>query len=769
MIRFSLVRTVSLSVLILTFSTQRGGAAPGRLTPSEESRLKQALPKLTAKLERHEMVRVVSLGDSISTFYQPQGFPRYDSAMSWQGRLLSRLGGYYFHHGVVDADPHREIQTSQKEATAAWARFAAEMELWQRSKKGGAPQAPDALRFRADLDSPVRMSIPELIRRSFPGNQQVVEGTAILIHNVARDGSQAPQAMEALTTGAFPLPPLPPPDLVTICYGVNDATGGLPFEGYRGFLTTAVAYCQKRGVEVLLAAPPVSFDPGAARASLGRTRPYAQIAREVATATGAAFVDLGTALVEAPSDLASLNAADAFTAAMVPLGRDFAYRSDIVDTLHPNAAATLRMGEIAARQLTDGTVGGPLQITGSLDIQNPGDANVSLRIFNPTGTARAVVVSPLSFTGWQVKPGTPDGFFNLSPGKARRFNFPLIPLPTGPSADRDMVRGSLLVSDDDLQQISDVVLPVVPLAIVWPEGRMDGVSGEVNLTATLINQGLTPVKGTARIDWMGRSQDTPVSIDPNQRLPLPIRLSMPDDEALPRFTNEIAVVVTLGDRTLRFTRHIDGVRHIGIEKRFPLVPPDAAAPGQSVPEPDTWVTPFADARGLYFIVETTNASSSAMPDGVPWGGIEVQLDGRKAGENGTAGFVDRLSAPLPSADGPVALRKIRPAVFGQGYQFEYHPDGFRVSATTRPDGSRRIEFNIARVNLSQHGWSLDGSGQSTLGFNLRVSRNDPITGQNNPAATRVISASGFGATDARSLTILELSRSPAPRWSLRIW
>ena len=762
-------RMIALGLLLLSLLAGGGVAAPARLTLEQQNRLKSVLPRTMAKLERREVLRVVSVGDSISAFYQPAGFPRYDSAMSWQGRLLNRLGGYYFYHGVVDVEPHREITSSQKEADVAWAKYAAEMQIWQRTKKGVAPPAPDALRFTADLTQPVGMGVPELVRRGVPGAQQIVPGTVIEIHNLARDGAQTAQAMEALTTEAFPAPPLPQPDLVTFCYGMNDAISSLPLESYRNFLTSAVSLAKKRGAEVIIAAPPVSFSLTDARAALGRSRPYAAIAREVATSTGAAFVDLGAALMENPSDLASLTITDAFDSATASIARDFGYRSGIAETLHPNATATLRMGEAAARQLESGRINGPLELTGSLDISSPEEATAGFRIFNPTNQPRTVVISPLTFTGWQVQPGTPDLLFNLAPGKARRFSLPLAASAVGPAPDRGTVRGSIILNDDDLQQIVDVSLPIQPLAVLWPEGRFDAASGEILLPATLLNQGSSAVKGTATIQWMGNSQEISFSLEPRQKSPLPVRLALPDAAALPRFRENVSILITLPDKKLRFIHRLEGVRQLGIEQRFPLVALDPWTNNQPSPPADTWVTPFADARGIYFIFEMANASSAALPSGMNWGSIEVQLDGRKAGENGGAGFVDRLVAPLPTSDGPTALRKIRPAVFGEGYNFNYHPDGFRVTATTRPDGSRRIEFNIARVNLIQHEWSLDGSGQNTLGINIRLTRNDPVTGQIDPAATRVLSASGFGATDARSLTALELSRTPAARWSVRVW
>jgi|GEM_PF-7119408 len=738
-------------------------AASARLSPAQETNLRKALPKTLAKLEKRELIRVVSIGDSITTFYQPNGFPRYDSAMAWQGRLLNFLGGYYFYHGVTDVDPHREITSSQKEATATWARFSAESEIWQRTKKGEAPQAPDTLRFLADLTSPVAMSVPELIRRGVPTMQQIVGGTTIQIHNLARDGAQAAQALEALGPDAFPPAPTASPDLVTICYGINDAGSALPLNAFRGFLEEAVTLCQSHNAEIILAAPPLSFDQAAARASIGRSRPYAQIVKEVAAAKGTAFVDLGAALLEAPSDLASLTATDAFAAAIVPLSRAFSYRSDITDTFHPNSTATLHMGERAARQLLNGPTEAPIQVTGTIDVSSATEATAQLRFFNATKAPRSVVISPLTFTGWQIKPGTPDISLNLAPGKGRRLALPLIPATTGPTPDANSIRASFILSDDDLQQIADVTLPTVPLSLAWPTGRYDGLSGDFLLPALLTNQSPNPVQGIARLHWLGKTSEIPFKLEPKAHLPLPLRLPLPDAATTPRIQETARLELQLPDRTLSFTHNISGLPYLGTKKRLPLISLD-----QPTAEPDSWVTPIADSRGLYFIMEFP-ATSSPGAANTSWGIIDLQLDGRNARENGTPGFVDRLTATIPWQDGPVALRKIRPAVFGHTYHYEYNPAGFRVLATTKADGTRRIEFNVARVNLTQHEWSLDGSGQNTLGCNLRISRNDPATNQPSPASTRVIALPSFGGTDARSLTVLELSYSPAHRWSLRVF
>jgi hypothetical protein len=124
---------------------------------------------------------------------------------------------------------------------------------------------------------------------------------------------------------------------------------------------------------------------------------------------------------------------------------------------------------------------------------------------------------------------------------------------------------------------------------------------------------------------------------------------------------------------------------------------------------------------------------------------------------------------IPRDDRPGnVLLPVRTAVFGYGDANQCMPGSFRNRVTTRPDGGRRIEFNMARANLKEHEWSLDGGGQNDLGVNLRLFLCDGKAGGFSEAKTFVLSASGFPVSDARSLTLLELHRNPAVRWSLRI-
>lgn len=225
---FSLVATVCLTGLPEL-------RAQDRLNPAQEARLKKYLPRTYAKFQRRESVRVVVVGDSISAFYQPDGLPRYDSAMAWEGRLLSRLSGYFSYHDTVfDVVPHREIAESRKRSEAEWDKYLEKLGVWEKSKKGPAPEPPDTFRFRADsaASNPVAMNVGELVRRGVPDARQPEEGTSVWIYNMAKEGAQASQAMESLTTSAFPAGGAGP-DLVTICYGMNESLTGSPLSAYR--------------------------------------------------------------------------------------------------------------------------------------------------------------------------------------------------------------------------------------------------------------------------------------------------------------------------------------------------------------------------------------------------------------------------------------------------------------------------------------------------------------------------------------------------------
>jgi hypothetical protein len=288
----------------------------------------------------------------------------------------------------------------------------------------------------------------------------------------------------------------------------------------------------------------------------------------------------------------------------------------------------------------------------------------------------------------------------------------------------------------------------------------------------MVNTGTRDLDLTLSLDWLGKQIPVPgMKVGAGERQPLPLRLPLPPVESAFRFKNTITLIATAGGRTWKFTRRIEGVRHAGLHQKLPLVPlsrwrgnasaEDAAASGASV-------TVQAHPAGIFFLVEIPAETQSTTVEGKPWGRLEVQLDGRPAGENGTLGCVGNVVVEIPHESGRAQVLPVRPYAFGRFYPYVYEAGGFLSKVTVQPDGSRRIEFNMKRAFVPAHGWSLNGAGQSELGINLRLFLSDSKTGGGSDAKTFVLTSSSFPPADARSLTVLELRTAPAARWSLRV-
>lgn len=752
---------------------EAAAGAPALTSAEQEARLRKFLPRTYPKLVGRKTIRVAVTGDSISQFYQPAGRQRYDSAKAWHGWFLSRLASRFFYNGsVVDIDPHREVE----ERAAAYQKL---LDEW--ASGGKPPSVSPFASTGAPVPTPQQILVEGIPRTDMPEGEAVIR-----VHNLARGGSLVPHVMEALHTYAWAADPGSHPDLVMICYGVNDANAAYPLSFFRDYLKEAIRICRSRGADVILAGPPLILT-GEARDALARTRPYSAVAREVADEAGVFFADLGRALARRPSDLQSLKPGICFAGALLPVRRYFDHGPDVEDLLHINGEGARVAGEVTAEELVNGSSPPALEVSGALEgPAGPGeDGILTLRVFNPTDREITAVVCPLGMTGYAVKPGTPDRLVTLQPKKGRRLTFPCTwgtgrdpeALTAFQQTDGGLVRGAIFLCDDDTQEIVDFAVPVLPVALDWSAGRFDRQTDRLRLRTGVINSGRTDRQVTAEITWMGKTQRREIAVPAGGRTELPLELTLPPAEGdVWRFRETVAVTLEADGRQVRYERGIEAVRHLGLEQRIPLTgavaPPYSEA---SAVEPAAWVTISANAHGIYFVVDIPPGAVSGRTEVVDWGSIRIQLDGRGPSANGGAGFVDRLDADIPWSDGPLKLNRVRPAVFGETYRQDfYHPGwvgvrhAFPATVSTRPNGARRVEFSVARAVLDQHDWSLDGRGQNQLGFNLHLAFADPSLQSFNPAATCHISRSGIAFNDPRSLTALELTRSPSPGWSIRI-
>ncbi len=770
-------RHLLLSLLAAPLATVRGQQAgdPGPLTKEQEDRLKKYLPRTLTKLQRRDPVYVAVCGDEISAFHEPgQGDASSSHVMSWYGRFLDRLGGAFsYHGGVVDLNPPMARKAGELEKQ--WEGYRKLRAEWEKARKGEPPAIPGVPVDGAD--GPDReLGVNDLLRLSQAPESVVPNSSAFYARNYSVDGAVAVQVFDPLLSLVWHTDEQSAPDMVIISYGARDALAGVSLATFRTVLEGAVAEVRRRGADVILAGPPPALDEASERAAVGRSRPWAAVMREVAEKADVFFADLGAAAVLQPSDLLNRTVEDSFRVSLAPVRRMFDHGRNIQDGLHPNAAAHLRMGERCADWLTNGEPVLPFEVSGELDTGSSpdGEAILSILVRRKSNDPLTIALCPLRFAGWEVKPGSPDRVYTFGdPARGgRKFGFPMVrsagPLP----GDEEFIRGSVLLIDDEAQHLADVKVKVMPLVLLWPEERMDGVGGDHLLKCTLVNTWKFQIEVSLSLDWQGKQLPLPpVTIGAGQRVPLPVRLPLPPAESAFRFKDVVVLNATAEGHTWQFSRRIEGVRHCGLGQKLPLVPLSrwrGKATAEDAAAAIAQLTVTAHVNGVFFSIELPADAVSAPMEGKPWGRLEVQMDGRKAGANGTLGSVGNVVLELPREDGKGRLLPVRSAVFGYGNASLCKPGSFIHRITTRPDGGRRIEFSMHKANFLEHEWSLDGAGQSDLGINVRLFLCDAGTGGSSDAATGVLTASSFPPADARSLTLLELRGNPAARWSLRI-
>ena len=777
--------------LLLTAPLAGHARAEGavELTKARENRLQKYLPKVLVKMQKREPVFAVVCGDEISSFFQP-GKPRSDSdhLMAWHSHFLDRLGSpFSYHGGVTDLMASTFPSAPDPKFKERQEAYQLKRLEWEKTKKGPAPVPPGLPQNTSEY------GVNDLLRLGTTGVVPINNKNSFFSRNFSTEGALALQALDPLSSLAFNIVPENMPDIVILAYGARDALENASLEAFRKSLEQAVAICRQRGADVLLAGPPPALDEADERSAIGRARPWAAVMREVAEAAGVYFADLGAVAMHRPSDLMNRTPEGAFRSAAESLRPAFHHGAGLQDALHPNAAAHRRMGMLAADWLLDGEPALPWQIVSAemdLALDPAGGGTLNIRVENRTDEEQTLSVSPLRFTGWVTRPREPDRFYTFRKQSTkdgavfprRKFTFVLQPTTTAalpgrneaPPPHEEFVRGSILVCDDQFQHLVDIKARILPLALLWPEERTDNAASEHLLKCSLLNTGKEDIDATLTLEWLGQKTPlSPVSVAAGESQPLLIKLPLPPVDSAFRFSGEAIIHVTRGTHTWKFQRRIEGIRHTGLNEKLPLVPvAQWRSTPQAPPDPQTiQLTADANLSGLFLTIDVPASITSDDVANRPWGRLEIQIDGRKAGENGTLGCVGTLIVEIPRGDSanPLPLQPVRPAVFGSGYMHPYDETrSFICKAKFQQAGGRRITFNMARSILVHHGWSLDGGGQNDFGFNVRLMLCDGNAGGFTAARTWALAAGSFPAADARSLTVMELRNKPAARWSLRI-
>lgn len=742
--------------------------ASAEVPPETLSRLRQFLPRALSKLAKRSTLRVVVLGDSVSQgATQPGGGRALDS--TWHFQFLRQLGDHFYYTGGVRDGIAREGASS-----------------------GELPEF--------DLKKlPPRGELPRL------GVE--ISGPKIRVLTHAREGACAVQALQSLTTDAFD----ENPDLVLLQYGSFDALAGNPLPAFQESLQAAVKLCREHRADIMIAGPPLIL-AGDFRASLPITRSYSAAARSVAVAENILFVDFGEALGKISFSAPAENPEAAMTRYVKGLA-EFYLAGEVVDAVMPNAKGQALLAAAAWKALSAPPVRDPYQPSGSLVL--PTDPNgaaiveVTLRQPDPPTAPPgqkdipAAAPAPKNNEPQPSSPAAPaHNAAETPPASAMVSDLAISLLPVaqiwGPPAGADLSikefakRRSLRLPFSRLPQtetrqwsgleatpvfvlhgpkesrLFDVTGPVLPVAMEISPGRKEGVAGDLILDCIVKNTETQPFAGTAQISWLGKTFDLDFVVDAASEKILPLRLAMPSDPSLAQISGPLTVQLKSGERTLTYGRTIQALHHLPLAQRTPLVNQATAESSPGSPA----VLAKADAQGLYLTLDLppAQASKSAL---YPSAQIQVMVDARGPAQQGQNGFIDAIHLDLPWADGPLLIKRVKPAVFGDGYDRELNLAAFRAVLRTEASGKRVVQIDLPRNYLYLHQWSLQDSGQNSLGFNVGISfltfdAQHP-EGWFSPESAWALARSQFPRQDTRSLGVLELRTQPTGEWSVLIF
>ncbi len=679
---------------------------------AQATRMGQFIPRTLPRLQRRARVRVAVLGDEISRF----GFgPGEELAQSWHHQLLAQLAAKFYYGGGV--------------------------------RIFGAKPPPPAPKLAEGEVPPPRTWPP---RGEIPNLTEVIPGAPeIVLRNFSRRGATAVQALQPLTTEAFD----EPTDLVIWMYGANDALTGVPVASYRQALEAAIQQCQDHKADMIIATPPLLY--GVDRAGLARTVDYAAAARAVAAQAHLLCWDMTAALgnIALPLPESAENALPAYLKALQ------AYYPP--DRPLPNAAGQAVMAQAAWDQLR-ASAPTPFTARGSYTLPNAplppagdGAPNLEITLLQPATTEHPAaefsggLLTVLELAGGWKRTG--DATIPIKTFTDHRtLRMPLSAASSSQPLGETVNAGFILYTADRAALMS-IPAVVVPISLDIPAQRLEGVAGDLMIEATITNHTKAEFRANAQIEWLGKTTTMAIALEGNAERPsskpLNLRLTLPEGNAL---HSDLHIRLQSPDRSYDFTRTIDATRNFLPSTRlsFSGNPPTATTPSLTVK-----VSPVS----LTCTFELPAAKPAAE------GSVSLMIDARDALTRGKPGFIDAWTLPLPALDGPIPIKKLAPACFGNGYDREIDPSYLQASLTTSISGTRIVDILIPKADFYLHQWSLNDRGENKLGFNARIHLPDQ------PTPIQGLTQSAFSPNDTASLGVLQLTPKSTGEWTVRVF
>lgn len=677
-------------------------------------RFKKFLPKSFAKLMNRERFHIVAIGDEDVMMNQP-GAKADQMRQSWAASFATELAMQFYYTGgvrVVGLDGAKK------------------------PKKGDPVPVP-------------------------------VYGPEITVRLLARPEKMMIHAMQSLTTHGSENQP----DLVMVSFGVNDAVAGESLMAYAKSVEEVIRTVRSQGSELVLLGPTITAGEPP-EATLGLTRAYADVMREIATDSGVLFVDSG--------DLAAFVAvADTVTEPEVAFDQIVhQYRrlfdlTGAAECVHPLPPIHRIIGKKIYADLVKKPAAAPWSLAnGVVTVQSDEKMTFGCQLTNPGEDEATFAVLPLVLRDWKPLDAAPQ--ITLKGGETKAVEVIYGRRPGGMGgmpASEPQFRLPVLLSGAGMSRIEVVRAEVRPFSLLWKPDTLFNQEKNFALESMLINTSGAPQTGAWTAEWLGQKRNGDFSLSAGQKKPLAMSFNLPVTGDPWRATSPLTMEVSIAGMKLRFDRMIEISRNIGLRQTVQLTPlsePDKApADGET---PGVRLKADADANSLFLTFDISGINIEDRNTGRGAFGLHLGLDGRSYGKRLMAGAIDSLQLFGMAADGDYVFDQPQPWAFGTGYSAQFDARYVRARLSSTGTGARRLTITVPRNYLYLHEWALT-NGNSQIGIRASLAlwkgpREGVPNGDYPHDRAFTLVANGRHADDTEGLAVLELTDKPTVRWTV---
>jgi hypothetical protein len=344
-----------------------------------------------------------------------------------------------------------------------------------------------------------------------------------------------------------------------------------------------------------------------------------------------------------------------------------------------------------------------------------------------------------------------------------------------PFGEESFVRGSLIVCEGETTRLVNYKAPILPLSVSFPVGRMESLTNELALPVEVTNATTAPFTGTLEIVWKEKTETSQFTLPPGKPTNINAKLVIPKSESPKASKSQVTLRFKSAQGEYEFHREIELSPDIHLDQRYDFIRRAtylADKPAEpTVEETNVGFLCKAAESGLYLIFDlppTISNQAKTQPSAT----VQLVIDARGPQHRGSIGYCDYLELEVPWQDGRFDVKKLLPGLFGDGYDRTLETRYFLASVTTQRDNRRQVRLSIPRAYFYLHQWSLDGKGQSTIGFNAQVSLlqfpPDHPEGIFPPDRISSLVSPGMSRFDPMSLGVINLA-GRSPTWSARIY